>query len=191
MEIKIILFIVAMIFIIMMLYKKSNSEQKQTMTREVRPGHVSNRELEQQQSPTIAPTSIRESSASEIPESTDSIVIPRTQYVHINPAPSSGFAQGLLGFLKFVLLIATIFAAFGGGFYFGIDFENNRLAKETEERINRMESEKQRALNEMDMKYNNSIEQYKEQVRKTQQLLQEMQFRYNYGYDGYSGGDGY
>jgi hypothetical protein len=46
------------------------------------------------------------------------------------------------------------------------------LAKETEERINRMESEKQRALNEMDAKYNTSIEQYKEQVRKTQQLLQ-------------------
>jgi len=36
MEIKIILFIVAMIFIIMILYKKSNPEQKQTMTREVR-----------------------------------------------------------------------------------------------------------------------------------------------------------
>ena len=82
-----------------------------------------------------------------------------------------------------MLLIATIFAAFGGGFYFGIEFENNRLAKETEEKINRMESEKQRALNEMDMKYNSSIQQYKEQVKKTQQLLQEMQFRYNYGYD--------
>jgi hypothetical protein len=35
----------------------------------------------------------------------------------------------------------------------------------------------------MDMKYNSSIQQYKEQVKKTQQLLQEMQFRYNYGYE--------
>jgi hypothetical protein len=183
MEIKIILFIVAMIFIIMILYKKSNQDQKQSMTREVRPGNVPNREPEIQQQPTSANISARENRRIEEPEPTESVVIPRTQYVHINPAPSTGFAHGLLGFLKFVLLIATIFAAFGGGFYFGIEFENNRLAKETEENINRMESEKQRALNEMDMKYNSSIQQYKEQVKKTQQLLQEMQFRYNYGYD--------
>ncbi|MEN9829126.1 MAG: hypothetical protein RJA11_1742 [Bacteroidota bacterium] len=182
MEIKIILFIVAMIFIIMILYKKRNTEQKQSITREVRPGNVPNREPEIQQQ-TSANISARENRVIEEPEPTEPIVIPRTQYVHINPAPSTGFAHGLLGFLKFVLLIATIFAAFGGGFYFGIEFENNRLAKETEEKINRMESEKQRALNEMDMKYNSSIQQYKEQVKKTQQLLQEMQFRYNYGYD--------
>ena len=55
MEIKIILFIVAMIFIIMILYKKSNPEQKQTMTREVRPGNVHNREIKQEQQTTIVP----------------------------------------------------------------------------------------------------------------------------------------
>ncbi|MFM8456039.1 MAG: hypothetical protein ACKOAK_04665, partial [Ignavibacteria bacterium] len=182
MEIKIILFIVAMIFIIMILYKKSNPEQKQTMTREVRPGNVHNREIKQEQQTTIDPAKINEDYSFQESPKRDTISIPHRQYMYQTP-PSSGFANGLFSFFKFVLLIAAIFAAFGGGFYFGVDFENNRLAKETEERINRMESEKQRALNEMDAKYNTSIEQYKEQVRKTQQLLQEMQFRYNYGYD--------
>ena len=190
MEIKIILFIVAMIFIIMILYKKSNSEQKQSMTREVRPGNIHNRDIKQEEIPTLIPVKVNENYAYEETSERETISIPHRQ--HMNQTPlRSGFANGLFGLFKFVLLIATIFAAFGGGFYFGVDFENNRLAKETEERINRMESEKQRALNEMDSKYNNSIEQYKEQVRKTQQLLQEMQFRYNYGYDGYNGGDGY
>jgi cell division protein FtsN len=190
MEIKIILFIVAMIFIIMILYKKSNPEQKQTMTKEVRPSNVHNREIKQEQQTTIVPAKINEDYSFQESPKRDTISIPHRQHMYQTP-PSSGFANGLFSFFKFVLLIAAIFAAFGGGFYFGVDFENNRLAKETEERINRMESEKQRALNEMDSKYNNSIEQYKEQVRKTQKLLQEMQFRYNYGYDGYNGGDGY
>jgi len=190
MEIKIILFIVAMIFIIMILYKKSNPEQKQTMTREVRPGNVQKREIQQHQPNSIIPSTDHEAYTYEDSSNRDTISIPHRQHMYQTP-PSTGFANGLFSFFKFVLLIAAIFAAFGGGFYFGVDFENNRLAKETEERINRMESEKQRALNEMDSKYNTSIEQYKEQVRKTQQLLQEMQFRYNYGYDGYDGGDGY
>ena len=141
MEVKIILFIVAMIFIIMILYKKSNPEQKQTMTREVRPGgNVQKREIQQQPN-NIIPATVHEGYVYEDSLNRDTITIPHAQHMY-QGSPSGGFSQGLFGFFKFVLLIAAIFAAFNVGFYFRVDFENNRLTKETEERINIMESKK-------------------------------------------------
>ena len=112
MEIKIILFIVAMIFIIMILYKKSNQDQKQSMTREVRPSNVPNREPEIQQQPTSANISARENRRIEEPEPTESVVIPRTQYVHINPAPSTVFCTWPFGVPKICVIDCHNFCSF-------------------------------------------------------------------------------
>ncbi|MFZ9814973.1 MAG: hypothetical protein ACO3EO_06820 [Candidatus Kapaibacteriota bacterium] len=98
----------------------------------------------------------------------------------------SGFAKGLLSFFKFALLIVSLFAAFGGGFYVGSDIENKRLRFITQEKIDAVAREQQQVLDRIQKEHKASIDKYKEQLRITRDLLQQAQMQNRY--DGYDGG---
>lgn len=102
------------------------------------------------------------------------------------PSGESGFAKGLLSFFKFALLIVSLFAAFGGGFYVGSDIENKRLKFITQEKIDELAREQQNVLDRIQREHQASIDKYKEQLRITRDLLQQAQMQNNY--DGYDGG---
>ncbi|MFZ9688114.1 MAG: hypothetical protein ACO3AW_09100 [Chitinophagaceae bacterium] len=97
-----------------------------------------------------------------------------------------GFAKGLFSFFKFVLLIVSLFAAFGGGFYVGSDIENKRLKYITKEKFDELARDQQQFVEKIQREHQASINQYKEQLRITRELLQQAQMRNRY--EDYEGG---
>lgn len=97
----------------------------------------------------------------------------------------SGFVRGLFSFFKFALLIASLFAAFGGGFYVGTDIENKRINVMMQQRVDEVVREHQTVIDRMQREHQSALNQYKEQLRTTRDLLQQAQMQYRYNeYDG-------
>jgi hypothetical protein len=169
MELGVFLFIGFVSAFLIFLFKKKQESDRGTMRNQ-----SSEQSIYHYSQPTSSPESTRKPIIIKTPE---------TQVV----SEESGFAKGLFSFFKFALLIASLFAAFGGGFYVGSDIENKRLKYSTKEQFDELVREHQVVIDRMQREHQSALNQYKEQLRTTRDLLQQaqMQNRYNEYEGGY------